>query len=397
MRTNHILRTPIRSAARVAAVFGVAALAVPTAASAATEVLYATTPANDLISFTAQAPSVLKSREPIAGLAAGETIIGMDRRPATAQLYALTSAGRVIVIDRTSGETKQITPAPLTLTGTSFGFDFNPAVDRIRIVSDANMNLRVHPDTGALVATDGMLAYAVGDANAGADPSVGGGAYSNSGFGGAAPATTTLFDIDTLRDSYARQDPPNDGTLVTVGALGVDAVEPVQFDVAGGGTQYAAFATNTNAAMRLWSIAANGAATPASTTSTLPVATITSLAGVGEVGSDASAPFVAIGNYTTYRGAWLSRGLRFTVTCVTECSTEATLRIGTTVAGTASADLTTAGTRAPLIKLNAAGRTAAAGTGRIGASLTFITTDGSNNSRTQVVQFASLQGVNTAG
>jgi hypothetical protein len=33
-----------------------------------------------------------------------------------------------------------------------FPIDFNPVVDRIRIMSDAGQNLRVHPDTGAVVA-----------------------------------------------------------------------------------------------------------------------------------------------------------------------------------------------------------------------------------------------------
>ena len=46
------------------------------------------------------------------------------------------------------------TPA---LSGTAFGFDFNPTVDRIRVVSDTGQNLRLNPDTGAVAAVDGAL------------------------------------------------------------------------------------------------------------------------------------------------------------------------------------------------------------------------------------------------
>jgi hypothetical protein len=35
------------------------------------------------------------------------------------------------------------------LAGTSFGFDFNPTVDRIRLVSDSGQNLRLNPNSGA--------------------------------------------------------------------------------------------------------------------------------------------------------------------------------------------------------------------------------------------------------
>ena len=43
--------------------------------------------------------------------------------------------------------------APL-LDGTEFGVDFNPQVDRLRVVSNSGQNLRLHPDTGAVAAVD---------------------------------------------------------------------------------------------------------------------------------------------------------------------------------------------------------------------------------------------------
>lgn len=123
--------------------------------------------------------------------------------------------------------------------GTSFGIDFNPAVDRLRIVSAANQNLRVNVDTGILADFDPVtpgtqpdrdLQYADGDQNAGTDPNVTSVAYRNSqrdAFGG----TTELYDIDPATDDMSEQDPPNNGTLVTEGMLGKDVKRPSGFDI----------------------------------------------------------------------------------------------------------------------------------------------------------------------
>jgi hypothetical protein len=132
-----------------------------------------------------------------------------------------------------------------TITGAnSIGFDFNPTVDRIRITTDNELNFRYHPDTGALVSTDTPLAYAAGDPGAGSNPSIVGSAYINNVAGA---ITTTLFNIDANRDVLVSQVPPNNGTLNTIGALGVDFQNFTGFDVSG--TSGVAFASTTNAAI----------------------------------------------------------------------------------------------------------------------------------------------------
>jgi hypothetical protein len=103
-------------------------------------------------------------------------------------------------------------------------------------------NLRLHPDTGAVVAVDGTLAYSATDVNAGANPSVVGAAYTNPDND---PATgTTLYDIDANFDSLTIQNPPNSGTLNTVGALGIDTDGFVGFDISLSGAAYAALHTD---------------------------------------------------------------------------------------------------------------------------------------------------------
>jgi len=95
------------------------------------------------------------------------------------------------------------TPVSLSLSGTSFGFDFNPVVDRISIVSNTGQNLRANPTTG-LTIVDGPI-----------NPqpaSVNGVAYDNNDTD---PATTTeLYALDIFSKQLFELDPPNSGTLI---------------------------------------------------------------------------------------------------------------------------------------------------------------------------------------
>ncbi|WP_035608487.1 DUF4394 domain-containing protein [Haloferula sp. BvORR071] len=212
-----------------------ALLAAGIAPAMAQEQLVGLAPQNKLVFFVSTSPGNVEVLK-VTGLAKGEKLLGIDRRPATGGLYALSSSSRIYTINTTTGAatavgTTAFTPA---LRGTRFGFDFNPVVDRIRIVSNTGQNLRVHPDTGvAITPADVNLAY--GDA--GLAPLVAGAAYTNSV--SPAPLTTTLYDIDAARDALVIQNPPNNGTLVTVGSLGVNTTDTVGFDIAGSGAAFA--------------------------------------------------------------------------------------------------------------------------------------------------------------
>lgn len=176
----------------------------------------------------------------IKGLQKKEKILAVDLRPLNGQLYGLGSTSRLYTINWETGQATPVSTAPFDtlLNGTSFGFDFNPTVDRIRVVSNTGQNLRLNPDTGAIAAVDGSTAYAGGDPNFAEIPAVGGSAYTNNVAGA---LTTTLYNIDTGLDILVTQNPPNAGTLNTVGELGVDAQDVAGFDITGsGGVAYAA-------------------------------------------------------------------------------------------------------------------------------------------------------------
>lgn len=200
------------------------------------------TSTNGLITFNSASPGSSSATRAITGLNGGDTLVGFDVRPANGELYALGSQGRLYQINQTTLVASQVGPQfTVPLAGTAFGFDFNPTVDRIRIVSNTGQNLRVNPDTGAVVDTDpvtagaqidGNLAYAPGDVNFGTAPNVVAVGYTNSVAGA---ATTTLFGIDTNLDVLVSIN-ANAGVLTTLGALGVNANNNTGFEIQGTST-----------------------------------------------------------------------------------------------------------------------------------------------------------------
>lgn len=179
----------------------------------------------NLISFDTQNPTFVRSLVGVTGVTAGQTIVGMDIRPSNGQLYALgynsgTNASQLYTINPTSGLASAInaTPTAITLGTGNVGFDFNPTVDKIRIVSNDNQNYRLDPTTGTIVATDGSLAFAATDVNFGADPNAGSVAYTNS-YG--TPTTTTLYNYEENLNILTTQLPPNNGVLNTIGNSGI--------------------------------------------------------------------------------------------------------------------------------------------------------------------------------
>ena len=211
--------------ARSLFVTGLAAVGFATQAHALA--VYGVTTGNSLVSFDSATPGVVNNTVALSGLTG--TLLGIDFRPATGELFGLTSDSRLYTINVMTGAATAVGAAgQFVLMGSSFGFDFNPTVDRIRVTSNTGQDLRLNPLNGAIAATDPNLAYAPGDPNAAAVPSVVASAYTNS-FAGS--TTTTLYDIDSSLDILAIQNPPNNGVLNTVGSLGVNASNNVGFDI----------------------------------------------------------------------------------------------------------------------------------------------------------------------
>lgn len=230
----------------------------------ATPRAYALTDDGRLAAFSPSAPNTITANVAITGLAAGETVLGIDFRPANARLYALTSTGRLLTVDPDTGAAT----APITLAadatdttlpyaglvGASFSVDFNPVADRLRVISNTGQNLRINVDTGATT-TDGVI-------NRGLAPTVLAGAYTNSFAGSTA---TVLYDVEGNSNVLAQQNPPNDGTLVDVGPIGFALGGRAAADIAGGanGLVLAALRNGSTGPFSLYTVSlTTGAATP---------------------------------------------------------------------------------------------------------------------------------------
>jgi hypothetical protein len=185
----------------------------------------------------------------IVGVTAGQQLVGIDARPSTGQLYGLgynasTGATQLYLLSMPTTSTTVVTATPINATPitlnlqdpnssltdtnantrgliTNVGFDFNPRVDRIRVVAPNGVNYRLNPNTGGLAGTDTNLSYASGNPLTPKHaPYIGTAAYTNSV---TAVAGTTLYDIDVTNTnallSTQGQTTPNDGVLNAVAAV----------------------------------------------------------------------------------------------------------------------------------------------------------------------------------
>ena len=372
----------IRPLLVVAALFSAAGLGNAATADAA-ELLYGVDTQNRLVTFTGETPTAI-SRIPFTGLPAGEQVVGLDVRPANKQVVALSGASRLYRIDVATGAATSIGAGSLApaLTGASFGFDFNPTVDRIRATSDARQNLRLHPDTGATAFVDGTLTYAAGDAGASVTPRIVGSAYTNSVAGA---TTTTLFDIDAGRDFLTIQNPPNNGTLVSVGALGVDAGDNAGFDISAvDGVAYAALQVAPSTSSGLYRIdLTTGRATLVGRIG--GGTAIRALAAAGTAPADTTAPTLAVAaTYPTKVGALLRTGVAVRATCSESCTiTTRILRGNRHVGGAKAVGRDLAGISTIRARFTTAAKRELAGSQRLTLFLVVTVRDASGNEATK--------------
>jgi hypothetical protein len=179
-----------------------------------------------LLCFDEGLPSNARRIGTISGLSGDTRIVGIDVRPATGELYGLGDAGGIYTLSLSDATATFKAQLSVALDGDLFDVDFNPTVDRLRIISDLGQNLRANVDTG-MTTEDLDLVYP------GTTPTPGlgvtGAAYTNNDLD--ATTATTLFDIDTRLDQVVIQSPPNNGSLAATGQLGLDAVGDVGFDI----------------------------------------------------------------------------------------------------------------------------------------------------------------------
>ncbi|MDD0816251.1 DUF4394 domain-containing protein [Curvibacter sp. HBC28] len=227
------------------------------------ETLHVLTQDLQLLTVNAGQPGRVLARQAVKGLPAGDSLVGMDYRVARGVLFTLSRSGRLYTLDVATGQLKPVGANPISpaLEGTTFGVDFNPTADRLRVVSNTGQNLRLLPDTGAVGVVDPALRFAPGDAQAGQAPELVGAAYT---YNKKDDRLTTNYALDRRQGTLVSQGSvegvqpvvsPNTGLLQTVGALGTGPLRDAAFDIADvSGAAFAALSTQADARTRLYEI-----------------------------------------------------------------------------------------------------------------------------------------------
>ncbi|MFE7093091.1 DUF4394 domain-containing protein [Streptomyces erythrochromogenes] len=209
-----------------------------------------------LVEFEVNKPSKTWSLGRVSGLAGDTKLVGIDFRVQNEKLYGVGDRGGIYTLNTANARAMKVSQLTEALAGTTFGVDFNPAANRLRVISNTGQNLRHNIDDPAAPLTttvDGTLT------NPTTPPStamgVTGAAYTNNDLNTA--TATTLFDLDTMADRISLQSPANAGALAPTGNLGVNADLDAGFDIyfnATSGTNHGFVAIGTAGAYRLYSV-----------------------------------------------------------------------------------------------------------------------------------------------
>ncbi|SDT82664.1 protein of unknown function [Streptomyces sp. TLI_053] len=203
------------------------------------EKLYAVGLTDDqrLVDFPVVHPDHVHVIGAVFGLNGDTRLVGIDYRVQNHALYGVGDRGGIYTLDDTSGCATKVSQLTVALQGTWFGVDFNPAANRLRIVSDTGQNLRHNiddpmgtPAAGTTVADGTLTNLPVPPATTGTTAlGVTAAAYTNNDLDAA--TATSLFDLDTSNDRVSLQSPANTGTLAPTGKFGVDAAPDAGFDI----------------------------------------------------------------------------------------------------------------------------------------------------------------------
>ena len=214
-------------------------------ANAAARPVVGLTAAGQIVSFLDTAPATLTTTAAVTAITAGETLVGLDYCPATGQLYglginAITNTGTLYRIDsQTAAGTAIGAAGAITFAGVDFpadgwGVDFNPSVDRVRVVNKSGQNFRINPDTGAVVDGDANTLGIQPDVAVNGDTAhLDDVAYTN---GPSAAGATVEYGIDSTTGGLYLVSNPNGGVTgakiaITVGGAALAFTAVNDFDI----------------------------------------------------------------------------------------------------------------------------------------------------------------------
>ncbi len=213
LRTRHLVAAGAATALALGS--GIAVVGSAEAATPKFEALGLSSNGKNLTIFDLNTAKRTKALGQVKGLVGDSKLIGIDQRPADHKFYGVGNSGGVYTINTGNAKATKVSQISVALNGNDFGVDFNPAADRLRVISDTGQSLR-HDVTQATptTAVDGALNYTAGTAATGITAA----AYTNNDVD--SRSGTTLFNLDTRLDQVVQQVPANAGTLVVAGPTG---------------------------------------------------------------------------------------------------------------------------------------------------------------------------------
>ena len=208
-----------------------------------------------IVEFDAASPVTATSDHVITGLAG--TPYGMDVSPRDGRIYVLTSdgPGTLFSLDPATGAATAIAAltadpsdpsAPFTsLPGGSFGVDFIPQSNLLRVVNTGGQNIRVDPANGRVI-TDTPISPS-GTAIVGV-------AFHNND--NDLSTLTTEYAYDLTTNTFGSVNTPNNGNYVQIGPSGVASGDPtnVNLDEAPSGNLWATHFVTADGSQNLYSV-----------------------------------------------------------------------------------------------------------------------------------------------
>ncbi|PRY44564.1 DUF4394 domain-containing protein [Umezawaea tangerina] len=182
-----------------------------------------------MATFTTDRPQVFDWFRLITGFVGDTSAIGLDFRVQDGLMYLVGNKGGIYTVKTPPAVpdvvVTKVSQLQVPLYGTNFGVDFNPAADRLRVISDNGQNLRHNLNDHTTIEDAVLTTPPTQSPTKGVTAA----AYTNNDLN---PDTaTTLFDIGTITDQVLIQSPANNGTLAATGSLTVDAGTNAGFDI----------------------------------------------------------------------------------------------------------------------------------------------------------------------
>jgi Domain of unknown function (DUF4394) len=99
-----------------------------------------------LVTFASDNPTRVRTAGRITGLTGDRWLVGLDCRVSNSKAYGVGDRGGIYTLSLRDATATKVSQLTVPLSGRAFDVDFNPAANRLRVISDRGQNLRHNLD-----------------------------------------------------------------------------------------------------------------------------------------------------------------------------------------------------------------------------------------------------------